>query len=394
MTLKPLWRAGLLLAVVTASFTASASDRAGWLRDIRVVSAEGQGNAAASVAWQKLTSSPEAALLPTLEAMDGANDYALNWLRSAVDTIAAREIKAGRPLPTAELGKFLLETSHHPRARRLAFELLVQVDSTTADQLLAGMLNDPSLEIRRDAVEKLVGQANQSLARSNLLGAGLLFQQALNYARDVQQIEGIAKKLNALGRPVDLLSHFGFLADWKIIGPFDNAGNVGFEKSYAPEQEINFTAEYDGKSGKVRWQDYASRHKYGMVDMNQPYGKLKEVLAYAATEFYSDRAQPVELRLGGKNSWKVWLNGKLLFARDEYHTSSEIDQYPMPTQLEPGWNKILVKVCQNELVKEWTEEWQFQLRVTDALGTPIVSAKPFRPIALPGGSANPTLKNP
>jgi hypothetical protein len=394
MTIKLLWRTGLLLAVGAVSFTACASDRKEWLRDIRAVSVEGQGNAAASVAWQKLTSSPEAALLPTLEAMDGANDYALNWLRSAVDTIAAREIKAGRPLPVAELGKFLLETSHHPRARRLTFELLAQVDSATADQLLAGMLNDPSLEIRRDAVEKLVGQANQSLARSNLLGAGLLFQQALNYSRDVQQIEGIARKLNELGRPVDLLSHFGFLADWKIIGPFDNAGNLGYEKVYAPEQKINFTAEYDGKSGKVRWQDYTSRHKYGMVDLNQPYGKLKEVLAYAATEFYSDRAQSVELRLGGKNSWKVWLNGKLLFARDEYHTSSEIDQYPMPAQLEPGWNKILVKVCQNELVKEWTEEWQFQLRVTDALGTPIVSMKPFRPIAMPSGFANPTANNP
>jgi len=109
------------------------------------------------------------------------------------------------------------------------------------------------------------------------------------------------------------------------------------------------------------------------VDMNKACGKLKEVVAYATTDFYSDQARAVELRLGGKNSWKVWLNGKLLFARDEYHTNAEIDQYPMPVQLQPGRNVILVKVCQNEEVQEWTNEWEFQLRVTDSLGTPIVS---------------------
>ena len=111
-----------------------------------------------------------------------------------------------------------------------------------------------------------------------------------------------------------------------------------------------------------------------MVDMNQPCGKLKEVAAYATMDFFSEQARPVELRLGGKNSWKVWLNGKFLFGRDEYHTDTEVDQYPMPAQLQPGRNTILVKVCQNEEVAEWTNEWEFQLRVTDSLGTPILSA--------------------
>ena len=57
--------------------------------------------------------------------------------------------------------------------------------------------------------------------------------------------------------------------------------------------------------------------------------------------------------------------------RDEYHTMAEIDQYRMPAQLLAGRNVILVKVCQNEEIAEWTNEWEFQLRVTDSLGTPI-----------------------
>ena len=345
------------------------------LKSIRAVGAEGQGNAEASASWKNVSAGDVATLIPILEAMDGANDYALNWMRAAVDAMVDRELKAGGKLPMPELGKFLLETRHNPRARRLAFEQITKVDANTTDKLLAGMLNDPSLEIRRDAVQKVIGHANTFLEGGNKSGAVLLYQQSLNSSRDVKQIENITKKLKDLDQPVDLLKLFGFLAEWKIIGPFDNTGNKGFEKVYPPEQKVGFADVFDGKTGKVRWQDYVTKHKYGMVDMNQPYGKLKEVVAYAATEFYSEQAQSVELRLGGKNSWKAWLNGKLLFERDEYHANAEIDQYPMPIQLQPGRNLILIKVCQNEELKEWTEEWEFQLRITDALGTPILSSR-------------------
>jgi hypothetical protein len=326
------------------------------------------------VAWKKLAEGEAATLMPILEAMDGANEYALNWLRAAIESIAERELKAGKGIPVSELGNFLLDTRHHPRARRLAFELIARVDPGTTDTLLSGMLSDPSLEIRYDAVQKVITQANQSLSLSNRVGAALLFQQALAAARDPTQVDDIAKKLKDLGHPVDLQKLFGFLVEWKVIGPFDNTAGKGFDTVYPPEQNIDFVAEMEGKTGKVRWKDYVSQHKYGMVDMNQPCGKLKGVLAYATTDFYSARAQTVELRLGGKNSWKVWLNGKLLFGRDEYHTNAEIDQYPMLAQLQPGRNTILVKVCQNERVEDWTVEWEFQLRVTDSLGTPIASS--------------------
>lgn len=373
----------VLFLLVTSSLRItmadSSSDAAVPLSAIRSVGPEGRGNIEASAAWKKLAGDDNTSLLALLEAMDGANDYSLNWLRAAVDSFADRERRAGRALPMAELGKFLLDTRHHPRARKLTFDLIARVDAASAEKLLPGMLNDPSMELRRDAVEQVITQGNRLVASSNKAGATLLFQQALNYARDPQQVESIATNLVALGQPVDLVKHFGFLANWKVIGPFDNTGNKGFEHVYPPEQRIDFSAEYDGKNGKVRWRDYTTTHSYGMVDMNRPCGKLKEVLAYATTDFYSDQARAVELRLGGKNSWKVWLNGKLLFGRDEYHTMSEIDQYPMPAQLQPGRNTILVKVCQNEEVEEWTEEWEFQLRITDSLGTPILSAKTESP---------------
>ena len=125
----------------------------------------------------------------------------------------------------------------------------------------------------------------------------------------------------------------------------------------------------------MKWQDFRTTGDYGLVDLNKPCGALKEVTGYAYTEFYADKARPVELRLGCKNGWKVWLNGKLLFGRDEYHRGMEIDQYRLAGELKPGKNTILVKLTQNEQTEKWTVEWEFQMRITDALGTPIASAK-------------------
>ena len=119
-----------------------------------------------------------------------------------------------------------------------------------------------------------------------------------------------------------------------------------------------------------------------MVDFNEPYGALKEVTGYARTTFISSSDRPAELRLGCKNAWKIWLNGELVFGRDEYHRGMRIDQYKLPIQLNKGTNIILVKACQNEQKEEWTVQWQFQLRVCDSTGTAIHSySKPVSKVA-------------
>ena len=94
----------------------------------------------------------------------------------------------------------------------------------------------------------------------------------------------------------------------------------------------------------------------------------KEVVAYAVTTFDAPAERDAELRLGGKNAWKVWLNGEFLFGRDEYHRGQQMDQYKLQCHLKKGANTILVKCCQNEQKEDWAQNWSFQLRVCDALG--------------------------
>jgi hypothetical protein len=360
------------------------TDLAAALRIVLAVGPEGQGNAAASRAWPVMAGADTRDLPRVLGAMDGANALAANWLRAAVDAIVERELRAGRALPLAELGEFFTDLLHEPRARRLAFEILTGADPALRRELLPTLLNDPSLELRRDAVQQLVDDGQKALATGRRAPALILFRQALGFARDVDQITGLATQLQQLDHPVDLRRHLGFLVSWKVIGPFDNTGGQGFEAVFPPEEEVDLAAVYPGKSGDVRWQDFTSRHELGLVDVNQVCGALKEVTAYAYAEFMSATSRPAELRLGCKNAWKVWWDGQLLFGREEYHRATEIDQFRLPIQLLPGRHRILVKLCQNELVEDWTKEWEFQLRVCDALGTAILSTdRSATPMPLP-----------
>ena len=298
----------LLLAGVSGGGFAEAapsSRLAGPIQIIRAVGPEGRGNAEAAAAWQKLAAAEAEGLPAILSAMDGANELALNWLRAAVDSIASRELAAGRKLPVAALEKFVRDTKHHPRARRLAYELIARADSAKAQSLIAGLRDDPSTELRRDAVQILVDEATALTKAGKTNDAVPKYQTAIKSARDVDQVEDIAKELKKLGSPVSLPGVFGWVSDWKVIGPFDNKDRAGFEKVFPPEQGIDLNAEYDGLSGKVKWQDLKTQGDYGMVDLNKPIGALKEVTGYAYTEFNSDKARPVELRLGCKNGWKV-----------------------------------------------------------------------------------------
>ncbi len=361
------------LAFAAVSAQAVEVDLKPALMTLKKVGPEGRGNAEAAGAWQTISKADAQSIPVLLAAMDDANDLAVNWLRAAVDTIVDRELKAGGKLPTDALRAFLGGTRHHPRARRLAFELIARVEPVEADKLVPTFADDPSVELRRDAVQRLLDTADKTLAAEDKAGATKGFRAALNAARDEAQIKKAAAELRKLGQEVDLPRHFGFLMEWKIVGPFDNAKLVGFDAVYPPEKSVNLAIELDGKSGKVRWSDYATKDDYGMVDFNKPFGDHKGVTAYAYTEFNATGARPAELRLGCKNGWKIWFNGQLIFGRDEYHRGSRLDQYRFPIELKAGKNTILVKACQNEEVKDWTKEWQFQLRVCDATGTAILA---------------------
>ena len=192
----------LACAAMCVSLQAAEPSRlAGAVEALKNVAAAGAGHESAMAAWQVLAKTDASSIPFILESMDGANDYAINWLRSAVETIAQRGADGGRRLPVESLTAFVRDTRHHPRGRRLAYELIARADPAAGRELLPGFLNDPGPELRRDAVEQVTTQAGADLAAGRKEQATAAFQKAIAYARDVDQVDAIAKKLGELGQP-------------------------------------------------------------------------------------------------------------------------------------------------------------------------------------------------
>jgi hypothetical protein len=90
--------------------------------------------------------------------------------------------------------------------------------------------------------------------------------------------------------------------------------------------------------------------------------------------------RPVEIRAASATAVKVFLNGQEVLGRESYHQSFSVDSHIAPARLKKGKNTLLIKVCQNDQKEPWAQEWRFQVRVTDAVGTPVpISVEPVQP---------------
>ena len=362
------WMTGGLPASVRADVPSA-------IESVLKVDHNGQGHAAAREAVAELSQADAGQLTTILAAMDEANPLAANWLRGAFEAIASKSLKSDAGLPVQDLLAFYHEQAHAPQARRLAYEWIITAEPKRKSELVPQALDDPSPEMRRDAVALLILQAIDAEKAGEQEQAIKTFRRALSGTGDPEHVNQIVKRLEALGETVDLVDHYGLLTEWYLIGPFDNVEMKGFPVEYPPEQQIDLSAAYAGQKGEVRWQKLATEDKEGKFDLAALTEPHKGAIDYVTTTFHSEGAQPVEFRLATSNAWKLWLNGELLFAREEYHRGMKFDQYRVAGKLQAGENRILIKVCQNEQDQPWAQDWSFQFRVCDPFGRALHSAQ-------------------
>ncbi|MGA2617459.1 MAG: hypothetical protein ABSF26_07605 [Thermoguttaceae bacterium] len=334
----------------------------------------GAGQGPAAAAWKQIIEVDAQRLPEVLAALDRAGPLAANWLRTAAETIAQRRLEQGGKLPERQLEAFVLDRRHAPRARHLAYQWLVRVDRAAPDRLLPGMLDDPSTDLRRAAVARLVAQAEAAPPGADHQLALAAYRRAIEAAADPDQVQLLAQRLQALGQAVDRPRLLGLIVRWKVLGPLDNAGDRGFDRVEGPERETDPHAAYPGKHGPLRWTDAAADADSGLLDLNRVLGAEKGVTAFAMSEFFAPQARNVQIRMGSANAVKLWLNGRLIDQHHAYHSGSAMDQFISGVVLQPGRNVILVKICQNEQTQDWAADWSFQLRVCDPLGRAVLSA--------------------
>src|SRR5436309_11683148 len=192
------------ILLVTAAISAAPgdSDLARAIAAVRAAGPNGQGAAAAAAAWKRLAAADVADLPALLAGMDGASPVARNWLRAAIDPVLDRAAQDKKPVPAAELEAFLRDARHDPNGRRLAYELVVKADPAAAGRLLPGLLDDPSPDLRRDAVARLIDRAEALLKDGKRDDAGDQFRRALAAARDFDQLNAIIKQLGDLDQKI------------------------------------------------------------------------------------------------------------------------------------------------------------------------------------------------
>ena len=357
-----------IVLILTISISNAADTTSDAIQAVRSVKNGAQGAAAAREGHRQLVLGGPANFVPILNAFQDSSPLAVNYFRNAFEAIAGSELAAGRSLPKDTLLAFIRDTSGSPSARRLAYEWLLKQRPELEDEMIPQMLTDPSADFRRDAVARLIDQAKAADGDA----AVALYRKAMTGAVHEDQVKQISKALRSRDVAVNIQRHFGFLSQWHIIGPFDNKDMKGFPVAYPPEESIQLEAEYDGQLGKVQWQAIGTDDDYGLVDIAEQLENHKGSLMYATTTYNSTADQSVEFRLGTPNAWKLWVNGKLVFQREEYHRGTRMDQYRVPVELAAGRNTILIKVCQNEQTQDWAQRYQFQLRVCDSTGAAVL----------------------
>lgn len=345
------------------------TDRA--IAAIKSVKKEGQGNDDAGPAWKALVSKGGAALMPTLAAFDDSNPTSANWLRAAVDAIVENEKTAGRKLPAERLLDFATDTKRAPSARRIAYELLVSQEPAARAKLLPGFLNDKSPDLRRDAIEaelEKIEKDNSSTSRADL-------EKLFTFTRDRDQVLLLEKKIAAKGGKVGVTEHFGFLTQASIVGPFDAPGSKGYETAYPADTAKDASGKFKGKGGvEIAWKPVSTTDKFGTFDLTKLLDKHKNAVAYALAVVVAENEMPCDIRATGPNAVKIFLNGKELAGREEYHHGDPLDATIGKGMLKKGENVVVLKVCQNDQKESFAQLWQFQVRLCDDTGGPLTGA--------------------
>jgi hypothetical protein len=360
---------GAALLVILLAFAGPEEDLAAALAKLKAVAPEGKGNEDAARAWGIIVAKGPDALIPTLAAMEGADARAANWLRSAVDAIVENAVAKKRPLDLNKVEAFVVDAKGSEIGRALAYEWLARLDPTASERILPGLLDDPGRELRRHAVGRALTQAEALLKGADKKTALEPLRKLLSSARDRDQVDAIVKHLKTLGVDTDLQALYGVIAKWVFITTFDNTGMKGYDVAYAPEKAVDLKAALPGKGDKaVRFVSHTTPEPRGKIDLNAVLGKEMGAVAYAYAVVDSPAERPVELRAATNNAVKIFLNGELLFFRNEYHHGMTMDQYVGRGKLHKGANQILIKVCQNEQKDDWAQTWGFQARLCDPLG--------------------------
>ncbi len=155
------------------------------------------------------------------------------------------------------------------------------------------------------------------------------------------------------------------VSKWYYAGPFDNTGRRGFDAVYPPERGVDLKHEYQGKNNqKVAWKE--GNFTDGQINnlaLFTPESN-SEAAVYLYREFDLPGAMDLPVSLGSDDTLTVWLNGQKVHA-ENVDRGCAPDQAKIVLKMQPGKNKLLMKVCNGG------GEWAFYFAAPENLAPPV-----------------------
>lgn len=181
----------------------------------------------------------------------------------------------------------------------------------------------------------------------------------------------LARELRKLGKIEEakfIQQQRQMIAQWSIIGGFDNDQNRGFLSTYPPEKSIALDAQYEGQRWRVNWRKNPIMNWSGMVNLKELIKPDHWNVAYLLTYVYSPTPQEAKLYLSSSDACRTWLNDRLIMSHP-YINAPGVDNVVANIALHQGWNKLLLKSAQR------TGAWQMGARLAALSGEPISGLK-------------------
>ncbi|MBN1342575.1 MAG: HEAT repeat domain-containing protein [Phycisphaerae bacterium] len=231
------------------------------------------------------------------------------------------------------------------------------------------------------AVEKLLADPNPQV-RGAAARAYLAIAPKMNLKKDAKQTAAILKKLidagivppgqmqnvlqhlRATGDKSNVAEKLGMITHWWVIGPWPSPEWSAFDKTFFPEKEIDLAKTYKDGDRELKWKPVVTASPEGRVDLRASIQPDQSVAAYGYAEVTSDQDQDVLFCTGSDDGMKLWVNGKVVFAKNEPRGLA-VDMDTIPARLQKGVNKILIKVLNGG------GGWEFCARVTTKDGKPV-----------------------
>ncbi len=170
---------------------------------------------------------------------------------------------------------------------------------------------------------------------------------------------------------IDVVGKLGFVNRWMALGPFDNENKTGLTRVFVPETELLSPIEpgrnYDGKERPVKWRVLPETSRYGWFDFGDYMHPLENICGYATTfvraKSGTHTPRKISLWMGATGAFRLFWNGEKAI-EDLGYRELDIDRFATTVTLQPGNNRITVKVCGTG------DAPRFTLRIGDEKGAP------------------------